>query len=164
MQPLVVDTLAIKTQPVVELPEAPARLASYDLVQHFRSLLDRAPCTISVFDTTPSAIASPPCRPCRSITRVPSRAPRPPVASRTALQFSGQKILNRCVLQSQLRIHAFELCVLRLELLHPLQLRDAHTAVLRSPVEVGRTADPMLPRQLAQRDASFPFLQDRNDL
>jgi len=51
-----------------------------------------------------------------------------------------------------------------LEPLHPLQLRDAHPAVLRLPVEVGRTADPMLPGQLAECDSGFAFLQDRNDL
>ena len=32
------------------------------------------------------------------------------------------------------------------------------------PVEVGCTADPVLPRQLAQCDARFPFLQDRDNL
>ena len=42
--------------------------------------------------------------------------------------------------------------------------RDAHPAVLRLPVEVGRTADPMLPGQLAECDSGFAFLQDRNDL
>src|SRR5438309_8770794 len=46
---------------------------------------------------------------------------------------------------------SLELRVLRLELLHSLELRDAHPAVLRSPVEVGGTANPVLPRQLAQR-------------
>src|SRR6266404_5875629 len=110
------------------------------------------------------AIALPPCRLCRSIARVPSRAPRLPVASRTALQFSGQNIFDRCVLKSQLRVHALELRVLRFELLHSLELRDAHPTVLPSPVEVGRTADAVLSRQLAQRDASFPFLQDPDDL
>jgi hypothetical protein len=30
--------------------------------------------------------------------------------------------------------------------------------------EVGRTADPMLPGQLAECDSGFAFLQDRNDL
>ena len=63
-----------------------------------------------------------------------------------------------------LRVHALELRVLRLELLHSLELRDAHPTVLRSPVEVGCTADPVLPRQLAQCDAGFAFLQDRDDL
>src|SRR5688572_30562996 len=78
--------------------------------------------------------------------------------------FSGQQVLDRRVLERQLRVHALQLRVLRLELLHPLQLRDAHPAVLRSPVEVGCTADPVLPRQPAQCDASFSFLQDRDDL
>jgi len=64
----------------------------------------------------------------------------------------------------QLDIGARVLRVLNLEPLHPLQLRDAHPAVLRLPVEVGRTADPMLPGQLAECDSGFAFLQDRNDL
>src|SRR5207302_2145779 len=137
--------------------EPPAHSAS-------RSPCDRAPCVISAFDTTPSAIASPPCRPYRWITHVPSRVPRPPVASRAALQFSGQNVFDRGVLKGQLRVHALELRVLRLELLHSLELRDAHPTVLRSPVEVGCTADPVLPRQLAQCYAGFAFLQDRDDL
>src|SRR4029077_18262258 len=61
-------------------------------------------------------------------------------------------------------IGARVLRVLNLEPLHPLQLRDAHPAVLRLPVEVGRTADPMLPGQLAECDSGFAFLQYRNDL
>ena len=64
----------------------------------------------------------------------------------------------------QLYIGARVLRVLSLEPLHPLQLRDAHPAVLRLPVEVGRTADPMLPGQLAECESGFAFLQDRNDL
>src|SRR5258706_9129 len=60
----------------------------------------------------------------------------------------------------QLYIGARFLRVLTLDLLHPLQLRDAHPAVLRLPVEVGRTADPMLPGQLAECDSGFAFLQD----
>ena len=47
---------------------------------------------------------------------------------------------------------------------HVHDLRDAHPAVLRLPVEVGRTADPMLAGQLAECDSGFAFLQDRNDL
>jgi hypothetical protein len=31
------------------------------------------------------------------------------------------------------------------------------------PVEVGRTADPILPGQLAECDSGFAFLQDRNE-
>src|SRR5579863_1887664 len=34
MQTLVVDELTVQPQPVVELPEAPAQLASNDLAQH----------------------------------------------------------------------------------------------------------------------------------
>src|SRR5580658_8761856 len=63
----------------------------------------------------------------------------------------------------QLYIGARVLRVLNLEPLHPLQLRDAHPAVLRLPVEVGHTAEPMLPGQLAECDSGFAFLQDRND-
>jgi len=63
----------------------------------------------------------------------------------------------------QLYIGARVLRVLSLEPLHPLQLRDAHPAVLRLPDEVGRTADPMLPGQLAKCDSGFAFLQDRNE-
>ena|SRR5580692_12046827 len=51
----------------------------------------------------------------------------------------------------QLYSGARVLRVLNLEPLHPLRLRDARPAVLRLPVEVGRTADPMLPGQLAVR-------------
>ena len=64
----------------------------------------------------------------------------------------------------QLYIGARVLRVLSLEPLHPLQLRDAHPAVLRLPVEVGHTADPMLRGQLAECDSGFAFLQDRNNL
>jgi hypothetical protein len=64
----------------------------------------------------------------------------------------------------QLYIGARVLRVLNLDALHPLQLRDAHPAVLRLPVEVGRTADPMLPDQPAECDSGFAFFQDRNDL
>jgi len=46
-----------------------------------------------------------------------------------------------------------------LEPLYPLQLRDAHPAVLRLPVEAGRTADPMLPDQLAECDSGFAFFK-----
>jgi hypothetical protein len=60
----------------------------------------------------------------------------------------------------QLYIGARVLRVPNLKPLHPLQLRDAHPAVLRLPVEVRRTADPMLAGQLAECDSSLAFLQE----
>src|SRR5687767_2652024 len=106
-------------------------------------------------DTTPSAPASPPGRPAVSIVRGPSRTPQLPAASRTALQFSGEHVLDRRVLERHLRVQAFELRILGLELLHPLELRDRHPRVLRAPVEVGRTADAVLTRQLGNPDPGF---------
>src|SRR5580700_827358 len=57
----------------------------------------------------------------------------------------------------QLYLGARVLRVLSLEPLHPLQLRDAHPAVLRLPVEVGRAADPMLVNSLSATPASPSF-------
>jgi len=39
----------------------------------------------------------------------PSPAPPPPAASRTALQFSGQHVLDCSILQGQVRVHPLEL-------------------------------------------------------
>ena len=88
------------------------------------------------------------------------------IASRllTALKFSAENVLDRRVLERQVRVHALQLHVLRLELTQPFQFRHAGPCVLRFAVVVGGGADAVLARQLRQRNAGFPFFQDRNDL
>src|SRR5580704_19302400 len=82
----------------------------------------------------------------------------PPKACRTRYRFvvrwPSALAMPRTVSPALCR-RARVLRVLSLEPLHPLQLRDAYPAVLRLPVEVGRTADPMLPGQLAECHSGF---------
>src|SRR5690606_25408231 len=94
----------------------------------------------------------------------PSPAPRPPAASRTALQSSVQNVLDRRVLKRQICIHALELGVFRLALAQTLQRRTVYACVLRLPVVIRRRADPVLAHDFGHWYAGFPLLQNRNDL
>lgn len=69
----------------------------------------------------------------RAIVKLPEAPARP--ARQTALQFSGQNVLDRRVLERELGRHAFEPGVLRFQIFPSLELRDRHAAVLASPVK-----------------------------
>ena len=62
--------------------------------------------------STPPARASPLGKRGERSADIPSPAGPPPAASPTALQFSAQHILDRVVLEGELRVHAFEPAVL----------------------------------------------------
>src|SRR5450631_272290 len=68
------------------------------------------------------------------------------------------------VRQRQVRIHALEPAVLRLEFLQAPQLRDIHPAVPRLPVVQRRFTHSILAGQLRHLHASFALLEHRDDL
>src|SRR6185503_11503779 len=114
--------------------------------------------------STPPARASPPGMRAARAPRAPAPARPGPLVSRTASPLSAQDVLDRRVLERELRIHPLELRVLGLQLPQPLQLVDRRPGVLRSPMEVGRLADVVLPQDLGDRDPRLPLLQDADDL
>ena len=95
--------------------------------------------------STPSATASPRDRLAVLATDAPVPAPQPAVASRTALQFSVQDILDGRVLQRQVRVHPLELGVFSLELPQLSHIRHRRAPVLAPPLEECRLADAVRP-------------------
>src|SRR5258705_7540108 len=88
--------------------------------------------------------------------RAPAPARPGPLVSRTASPLSAQDVLDRRVLERELRVHPLQLRVLGLQLPQPLQLVDRGARVLRPPMEVGRLADVVLPEDLGDRDPRLP--------
>src|SRR5690606_16604899 len=89
---------------------------------------------------------------------------RPPRAWPTASGFSVQNILDRRILQGQIRVHALELGVLGLELAQPLQLGHLYARVLALPLVVRGAANAVLAAQFGNRHTGLAFLQHRNNL
>lgn len=71
------------------------------------------------------------------------------LASQTALQFSGQHILDRGELQSLVRIHALEAGILPIELLQALQFGHAYATELILPQVECRPTDLVLSELVA---------------
>src|SRR5207247_8944836 len=114
--------------------------------------------------STPAARASRPGTRAARAARGPAPARPGSLVSRTASPLSAQDVLDRRVLQREIRIHPLQLAVLGLELLQPLQLVDRGPRVLRAPLEVRRLADVVLPQGLGDRDARLALLQDVDNL
>jgi hypothetical protein len=79
----------------------------------------------------------------------------------TVLFFDG--ILERFVVQRQLRVHLLEPGVLGLELLQAPQLRHIEPPVLRLPLVVSRRTDAVLASNLGHLHAGIGFSKDRDD-
>lgn len=69
----------------------------------------------------------------RSISCGPSRAPRPPGVSQTALKFSGQHALERRILKRQLRVQPLEPGVLGLDFLMTAPVNCAEFPGITAP-------------------------------
>src|SRR4029453_8087019 len=96
--------------------------------------------------STPLATASPRDRPAGLTGGVHPPGPRRSVASRTALQLSVEDVLDRGVLERQVRVHPLQLGVFAFELAEPLHIRDRRPAILAPPLEEGGFANADLPK------------------
>jgi hypothetical protein len=69
-----------------------------------------------------------------------------------------------CVIfQSEVGNNAFELSIFLFQLFHLSNITDFHPAILRLPIVKGGFADPMFPRNVFDRFASFLLVQNGDD-
>ena len=79
--------------------------------------------------------------------------------SHSALEPFCDQILHRCVFKCELRVHPFELGVLRLKFSVALQIRGVHATVFRFPFVVGRIGYAMFATHLFDLHARTPVTQ-----
>lgn len=74
------------------------------------------------------------------------------------------QILQSPVFQRQIGVKALELAELAFHLLHALEIRSFHAAILRLPVVERGIRNAVLPAHLRDLRTGLGLLQDRNDL
>src|SRR5262249_40119523 len=129
-----------------------------------QSLAHLAGPTLPPVDSTSRAPVLRRDRPAESEDRVSSPDAERSPAAQQALQLFCDDILQRYILQGEIRIHPLQATILMLQLFEPLHVGGLYPTVLRLPLVVGRRADAIVPPDLIDRAPGIRLLQNGHNL
>ena len=93
-----------------------------------------------------------------------NRSPGTLAASRRALPFFPEEILQSCVIKHRIGQKPFQAGILVFKTLQPLSIADIHPPTLGLPLVDGRIADPILAAHISNGNTSLLLPQNADDL